>query len=108
MWAQGVPQKSVREAKAWCDARKVPLMVVVWPFLQGLGPGRHYPFRKLHELVAADCAAAAIPCLDLLPTLAGTPDADLWVTPADPHANPQAQALAAPGIAEFVRRHAAW
>jgi lysophospholipase L1-like esterase len=108
MWSQGVPQKSVREAKAWCDARKVPLMVVVWPFLQGLGPGRHYPFRKLHELVAADCAAAAIPCLDLLPTLAGTPDADLWVTPADPHANPQAQALAAPAIAEFVRRHAAW
>jgi len=108
MWSQGVPQKSLREAKAWCDARKVPFAVVVWPFLQGLGPGRHYPFRKLHELVTADCAAAAIPCLDLLPTLAGTPDAELWVTPAYPHANPKAQALAAPAIADFVRRHTAW
>lgn len=108
MWSQGVPQKSLRESKAWCDARKVPFLVVVWPFLQGLGPGRNYPFRKLHELVTADCAAAAIPCLDLLPTLAGTPDAELWVTPADPHANPKAQALATPAIADFVRRHTAW
>jgi len=108
MWSQGVPQKSLREAKAWCDARKVPFAVVLWPFLQGLGPDRHYPFRKLHELVATDCAAAAIPCLDLRPILAGTPAADLWVTPADPHANPKAQTLAAPAIADFVRRQTTW
>ena len=105
MWSQGVPQKALREAKAWCDARKVPFLVVVWPFLQGLGPGRFYPFRRLHDLVAADCAAAGIPCHDVLPALAATPADELWVTPADPHANPRAQTLATPGIAAFVRQH---
>jgi hypothetical protein len=108
MWAQGVPQKSLREAKAWCDARKLPFLVVLWPFLQGLGPGASYPFAKLHQLVAADCAAAGIPFLDVLPALAGTPAADLWVTPADPHANPRAQTLAAPSIAAFVRAQTRW
>jgi hypothetical protein len=105
MWSQGVPQKSLRAAKAFCEPRGIPFLVVLWPFLQGLGPGRHYPFQKLHDLVAADCAAAGIPCLDVLPALAGTPDEDLWVTPADPHANPLAHRLALARIAPFVREH---
>lgn len=105
MWSQGVPQRSLRAMKAWCDERKTPLLVVLWPFLQGLGPGRHYPFAKLHELVAADCKAAAIPFLDVLPALAGTDDAKLWVTPADPHPNPLAQRLALPLILQFVTKN---
>ncbi len=108
MWSQGVPQRSLREAKAWCDARGIPLLVVLWPFLQGLGEGRHYPFAKLHALVAADCAAAGIPFLDVLPALRGTRDEELWVTPADMHANPRAHALALPAIAAFVREHTRW
>ena len=43
MWPQGVPQSSVREGKAWCEARGIPFLVVIWPFLQGLGPGRPLP-----------------------------------------------------------------
>jgi lysophospholipase L1-like esterase len=108
MWSQGVPQKSLREAKAWCDARKIPFLVVLWPFLQGLGPGRWYPFGKLHQLVAADCAAAGIPFLDVLPALQGTPDEELWVTPADPHPNPLAQRLVLPAIRQFVRATTGW
>jgi len=105
MWSQGVPQKSLREAKAYCDARGIPFLVVIWPFLQGLGPGRSYPFQKLHDLVASDCEAAGIPFLDVLPALQDTPQEDLWVTPRDPHANPLAQRLALPEIARFVRSH---
>lgn len=108
MWPQGVPQSSMRAAKAWCDARAIPFLVVIWPFLQGLGPGRFYPFQKMHDLVATDCAAAGIPLLDLLPALRGTNCEDLWVTPADPHANPRAHELATPAIAAFVKQHTKW
>ncbi|MBL8753437.1 MAG: hypothetical protein JNK15_09065 [Planctomycetes bacterium] len=108
MWSQGVPQKSLREAKAFCEARKIPFLVTLWPFLQGLGPGRYYPFQKLHDLVAADCKAAGIPFLDVTPALQGTREEELWVTPVDAHANPKAQQLALPRIAAFVRQHLAW
>ena len=105
MWSQGVPQDSLRRAKAWCDERGIPLMVVLWPFLQGLGAGRHYPFQKLHDLVASDLAAAGIPLLDVTPQLRGTDQEDLWVTPADTHPNPTAQRLVAPAISAFVQEH---
>ncbi len=108
MWSQGVPQKRMREAKAWCDERQIPFLVVIWPFLQGLGPGQYYPWQKLHDLVASDCADAGIPLLDVLPALKGTKSADLWVTPADPHPNPLAQRLTLPEIAKFVRSHIRW
>ena len=105
MWSQGVPQASLRAMKAWCDERKVPLMLVLWPFLQGLGPGRTYPFQKLHDEVAADCAQAGIPFLDVRPALQATRHEELWVSPGDMHANPTAHQLAAPAIARFVRAH---
>lgn len=108
MWPQGVPQQCLRETKAWCDERSIPFLVVIWPFMQGLGPGRTYPFQKMHDLVAADCAAARIPLLDVLPALRETRAEDLWVTPKDPHPNPRAQQLALPSIASFVRAHTKW
>jgi len=91
--------------KAWADERKLPFLIILWPFLQGLGPARTYPFQRLHDLVAADCKQAGIPFLDLRPTLQSTPQEELWVTPADMHANPTAQRLAAPVIVRFVRDH---
>ena len=105
MWSQGVPQASMREAKAWCDQREIPFLVVIWPFLQGLGKGRHYPFQRLHDLVAEDLKQANIPLLDVLPMLRETNSEDLWVTPADPHPNPLAQTLTLPAITKFVRSH---
>jgi hypothetical protein len=105
MWSQGVPQASLRRMQTWCSQHGCKLLVVLWPFLQGLGPGRHYPFARLHELVAADCAAAGLPLLDLLPTLRHTPQEQLWVTPADMHANPLAHELATPALVAFVRSH---
>ncbi|MEC8652717.1 MAG: GDSL-type esterase/lipase family protein [Planctomycetota bacterium] len=108
MWSQGTPQKSLREAKSWCDSRSIPFMVVLWPFLQGLGEGRHYPFQKLHDLVASDMDQAGIPLLDVTAALQGTDHEELWVTPADTHPNPTAQRLAAPAITRFVRQQTGW
>ncbi|MFT4512709.1 MAG: lysophospholipase L1-like esterase [Planctomycetota bacterium] len=108
MWAQGIPQKRMREAKSWCTERDIPFLVVIWPFLQGLGPGQYYPWQKIHDLVAADLKEADIPLLDVLPALKETNSADLWVTPADPHPNPLAQDLTLPEIAKFVRSHIDW
>ncbi|MEO6598153.1 MAG: GDSL-type esterase/lipase family protein [Planctomycetota bacterium] len=105
MWSQGTPQLCFRATKAWCDERKIPFVVILWPFLQGLGPARFYPYRKLHDLVAADCKAAGIPFLDVLPELEGTPEEELWVTPNDAHCNPLAQRLALPAIHRFVATH---
>ena len=108
MWATGVPQKSLRKAKAWCEQRGIPFMVVMWPFLQGLGPGRHYPFQKIHDLVASDMAQAGVPFLDVTDALRPLPHEELWVTPADTHPNPLAQKVVTPLIAEFVKSKAGW
>jgi transposase len=103
MWSTGVPKKYLRECKAWCEDREVAFLVVLWPFLQGLGEGRHYPFQKLHDLVAAECRAAGIAFVDALPALRSTPDEDLWVTPGDMHPNPRAQRLALTAILPAVQ-----
>jgi lysophospholipase L1-like esterase len=102
MWSQGVPQAALREMRDWCAARKIGFVVALWPFLQGLGEGRHYPFEHLHELVAAQCATDRIPFVDLLPPLRSTLAEELWVTPADMHPNPRAHALAVPPIRAAV------
>lgn len=103
MWSQGAPQASLVAMRDWCRQRNAILVVVLWPFLQGFGPGRQYPFRGLHELVGEYCASQGIPTLDLQPSLAQASADQLWVTPFDKHANPRAQALVTPAIAEFVR-----
>lgn len=105
MWAQGKPQQALKAMKAWCAERKIKLMVVLWPFLQGLGTGRHYPFAKLHGMVGAECERLGIPFLDVLPALQSTPHEELWVTPADMHANPNAMRLVMPLLTPFVREH---
>jgi hypothetical protein len=88
----------------WCKSHNCKLARVLWPFLQGLGEGRFYPFEGVHTLVAAHGASLGLPVLDLLPTLRTEAAEKLWVTPADMHANPRAQQLVEPQIAAFVRR----
>jgi lysophospholipase L1-like esterase len=105
MWSQNAPQKALVEMRDWCSAHRAKLLVCVWPFLQGLGPGRTYPFAKLHQMLAEFCQKEQIPCLDLQPVLQTYRAEDLWVTPADMHANPPAQAAVLPSLRDFVRPH---
>lgn len=99
MWDRGVPQTELLAMRDWCRARGVAFVVAMWPLLQGLGPGRTYPFLSLHAEVGAYCAANDIPFVDLLLLLRDIPQEELWVTPADMHPNPRAHALAAKAIA---------
>lgn len=102
MWDRGVPQRSLLAMRDWCRERRIPFVVALWPLLQGLGPGRTYPFASMHDEVAAFCSANAIPLADLLPALRAVPQEDLWVTPADMHPNPRAHAAAATAIAAIL------
>jgi GDSL-like Lipase/Acylhydrolase family len=101
-WVAGTPQKALVHIRDWCNARGAKAAVVVWPFLQGLGPGQFYPFTRLHQLVTAFCEKEHIPCLDLLPTLRGQEPEQLWVSPVDMHPNERAQLRVAPVLATFV------
>jgi hypothetical protein len=105
LWASGTPQRALREMKAWCGDRDLPMVIILWPFLQGLEADERYPFQKMHDMVAAFCASTAIPFLDLLPALRGHRSTDLWVAPIDMHGNPKAQALVSGPIMRFLSEH---
>lgn len=108
LWASGTPQRALREMRAWCVQRKLPLVVILWPFLQGLESDQAYPFQKLHHMVREFCSGEGIPFLDLLPALKGQVPTDLWVAPGDQHPNPRAQELVSGPIADFIGKHCGW
>ena len=101
-WKGGTPQRSLRGIRDWCEENGARPAVVVWPLLQGLAADAHYPFERLHEMIAELCATEGIAFFDLLPVLSGQPEQQLWVSPADMHPNEHAQQLVAPALAAFV------
>lgn len=101
-WVAGTPQAALRGIRDWCADNGARTGVLLWPLLQGLDEGAHYPFARLHGLVGEFCAAEGLPFLDLLPVLAGQPAERLWVSPADMHPNERAQQLVAPAVAAFA------
>ncbi len=103
-WAGKGPQKALVNIRDWCKKKRVPFGVVIWPYFQGLGPQEHYPFTKIHKLVAAFCAEKEIPFLDLLPTFLGKRETpDYWVSPADSHGNHLAHEDATEPITVFFK-----
>lgn len=107
-WVGGTPQRALRGMRDWCAEHRAAFAVVIWPLLQGLGPGRHYPFQGIHAKVAEFCAAEHIPLLDLLPTLQAEAHETLWVSPGDMHPNETAQRLATPLVADFLAQQLGW
>lgn len=100
-WAGGAPQRALRGMRDWCAEHRAQFVVVIWPLLQGLGEGRHYPFGGIHAQVAGFCAKEAIPLFDVLPVLRAEPHESLWVSPGDMHPNERAQELVAPHLTTF-------
>lgn len=90
-----------RRMKDEAESRQARLMVAVWPLLVGL-EGR-YPFREVHERLAASFERQKIPHQDLLDVLSGQESASLWAHPADRHPNRRANALAAGSMLAMVR-----
>lgn len=105
LWPGGGPQRALLRGRDFCQARGIRFGVVIWPYIQGLGRGEHYPFAKIHQLVGDFCGENQIPFLDLLPALRDQVETtdELWVCPADYHANPRGHALATPQLTDFVR-----
>jgi len=76
-------------------------LVASWPLLVGLD-GR-YPFEDVDGTIAAFCASAGIPRVDLRPALSGRRAETLWVHPVDMHPNEIANRIAAETLAPAVR-----
>lgn len=83
-----------------CREHGTDFRVVIFPFLHNLGP--EYPFRPVHEKIAAACRAAEIPVLDLDPELTPHVEEGLRVNPFDAHPNERAHQLAAAAIGRWL------
>jgi len=83
-------------------ARAVPIYLVMFPDLApGTWTTSDYPFRGIHEKVAATAAGAGFRVIDLVPTFvaAGLDWRAWWATPYDSHPNAAAHRMAAETIA---------
>ena len=68
-----------------CRERNVGVGLVLVPET-AVGLGHDYPYRVLHDRVAAICQEEGITCPDLLPAYATVADRfALWVSPLDSH-----------------------
>lgn len=83
---------------ALCRERGVGVGIVLFP---DAAPslGADYPYRFLHDRVAAVCREQDVTCVDLLEAYRAVPDRmALWVTPLDAHPSALANRLAADAI----------
>ena len=93
-------RRAFADARDRCRAKGVRLAVVIFPMLVQLGP--EYPFRDVHEAVAAACGELGIPVLDLLPAFEGKDGPSLWIAPDNGHPNLEGHAIAAAAIGRFI------
>ena len=99
---------ALSEMSAAASQREVPLLVALFPALDGPLDDVRYRYLDLHEEVRAACAAASLPVLDLRPHLAHVdPDPDVWrSSPWDAHPGEQTHALAGAVVAQHLLRMA--
>jgi hypothetical protein len=83
-------------------AKKGKLVIILFPLLYNFG---NYPFREIHEKLAAFCGKEGIPLIDLLPAFSKYKAEDLWVNPTDHHPNEIANKIAAGVIYYFLIRN---
>jgi lysophospholipase L1-like esterase len=76
-------------------------IVVIFPVFWQLDD--QYPFKDIHQKIAAACREAGCECINLLDTYRGLDAPSLWVHPTDQHPNEIAHRLAAERIAEYLR-----
>jgi len=77
-------------------ARKIAVVVAIIPELSNLD--ERYPFRGVHERVAAMGASLGIQTVDLLPAFKGQDGPRLWIHPRDRHPNPQGHQIIERGL----------
>ena len=82
------------------NAKHVDLLVAIVPELSNLDD--RYPFRSVHERVAALCQSLGIQTVDLLPAFNGQDGPSLWVHPQDRHPNAQGHQIIEGALIEPV------
>ncbi len=91
---------ALADGKQACDARGVPIAVVIFPMLLELN--EDHPFRDVHERVAEACKAIGVPVLDLLPAFEGEDGPSLWIAPDNAHPDDRGHKIAGEAIARFI------
>ena len=105
LYGEGTPTwQACRDALAdlarLCRRGGIALRIVLIPELHA--PGEHYPFRRVHELVAAFARSQSVPVVDLNAAFTGIDPATLWVSRGDAHPNALAHAIIARAIHEAM------
>jgi hypothetical protein len=89
-------QTALRELSAMCRDARIGLRLVIIPELHA--PGEAYPFRDVHDVVAAAARREGIPVLDLLAAFGGVDPQSLWVSGGDAHPNANAHRIIADAL----------
>jgi hypothetical protein len=92
---------TIRGMDADARERGLAFTLVILPLFHGFDG---YPFRDLHEQVAAFARASGIQVVDVLEAFEGSDASGFWVHPKDFHPNDRAHAR----IAEFLHARIPW
>ncbi|HVM50478.1 MAG TPA: SGNH/GDSL hydrolase family protein [Candidatus Acidoferrum sp.] len=98
-------QQRLRELRDLVQSHGGRLLVVTFPFFQGLGP--QYAYYTIHDQLNQCWRMLGVAHLDLLDTYRNIPSARLIVNANDPHPNEYAHALAAEAIGKFLEEQLA-
>lgn len=89
-------KKRLDQIKKWCDERNAKLVVVVFPFMTGLGP--EYGFEDAHRALREYFNQSKVSAIDLLPIYRKASPGSLVVNSFDAHPNELANRIAAESI----------
>jgi len=95
-------QNGLRNLKQVLDAKKIPLVVAVFPMLSQLDV-EPYPYAGLITMAMDFCRASGIACVDLQAQFLGRNEVELWVHPTDQHPNHVGQRLIGDAVFAFLR-----
>lgn len=103
-WEQS--KRSMRELKALCDSRDIPLMVMLTPNTTNLTKDESYP--PLYEQIGAAFQKMRIDTINTYPLFHlkfGEDPRQVWVAPGDPHPNSKGHRIMADELYRYIRAH---
>ncbi|GIX05269.1 MAG: hypothetical protein KatS3mg114_1138 [Planctomycetaceae bacterium] len=97
---QGV-QHSLQKIHQACRQHQVAFRLVLFPFMQGLGPDS--PFLSIHQKLQLWAEEEGIPCLDMEPLLSAHRHEPIYVNRFDSHPNEYAHTLIAQRLYSWLK-----
>mgnify|MGYP000129697440 CR=1 FL=1 len=93
--------RSLSNIQRACESAGVEFRLVLFPFMQGLGPDS--PFLPAHRTLADWARGHGVPCLDLEPLLSAHRHEPIYVNSFDSHPNEYAHRLIADALYEWLK-----